>query len=294
MSASSRTLPIAGMAYAIAAMACFAVLDTTNKFLIASVPLLMVLWFRYAFQALASTAVMWSRNGMTMFQTQNFQLQMVRGLLLMMCSLLGFTSLKYMPVAEFTAFIMLTPLVVTALARFVMKEQVSGLRWLFVSGGLVGALLIVRPGGSMDTSHAWLPLSLVLSNAVFQILTSHMAKTESPVTMHLYTGWVGAIMASVMVAWGAWTTELSPFEWGLMIVIGCAGTFGHYLLILAFSRASAASVTPFLYSGIAFATFAGWLVFAHMPDFWACMGMVLIALCGLGAAWLSNREHRAS
>ena len=205
---------------------------------------------------------------------------------------LGFTSLRYMPVAEFTAFVMLTPLVVTALARFVMKEQVSGLRWLFVSGGLVGALLIVRPGGSMDTSHAWLPLSLVVSNALFQILTSHMAKTESPVTMHLYTGWVGAIIASVLVLWGAWTTDLTHFEWELMVLVGCAGTFGHYLLILAFSRAPAASVSPFLYSGIAFATFAGWLVFAHVPDLWARMGMLLIALCGIGAAVLSHHEHR--
>jgi len=192
-------LPLAGIAYAVLAMACFAVLDTTNKFLIASVPLLMVLWFRYAFQAVASTAVMWPRSGMTMFQTHNIRLQMLRGLLLLMCSVLGFTSLRYMPVAEFTAFVMLTPLVVTALARFVMKEQVSGLRWLFVSGGLVGALLIVRPGGSMDTSHAWLPLSLVVSNALFQILTSHMAKTENPLTMHLYTGWVGTTIASFMV-----------------------------------------------------------------------------------------------
>lgn len=286
-------VPLAGMTYAILAMACFAVLDTTNKFLIASVPLLMVLWFRYAFQAVASTAMMWPRSGMTMFQTQSFRLQIVRGLLLLMCSVLGFASLKYMPVAEFTAFIMLTPLVVTALARFVMKEQVSLLRWLFVSGGLLGALLIVRPGGSMDTSHAWLPLSLVVSNALFQILTSHMAKTESPVTMHLYTGWVGALIASGLVGLGAWTTDLTPFEWVLMCLIGCAGTLGHYLLILAFSRAPAANVTPFLYSGIAFATFAGWLVFAHVPDHWARMGMLMIALCGLGAGWLSQREHRS-
>ena len=293
MSSTARQpLPLAGIAYAVLAMACFAVLDTTNKFLIASVPLLMVLWFRYAFQAVASTAVMWPRNGMTMFQTHNIRLQMLRGLLLLMCSVLGFTSLRYMPVAEFTAFVMLTPLVVTALARFVMKEQVSGLRWLFVSGGLVGALLIVRPGGSLDTSHAWLPLSLVVSNAAFQILTSHMAKTESPVTMHLYTGWVGAIIASVLVLWGAWTTDLTDFEWELMVLVGCAGTLGHYLLILAFSRAPAASVSPFLYSGIAFATFAGWLVFAHVPDLWARMGMLLIALCGIGAAVLSHHEHR--
>lgn len=288
---SPQPLPIAGMFFTVVAMACFAVLDTANKFLLTSVPLLMVLWFRYAFQAVASTALLWPKRGMSMFKTQSLRLQLLRGLLLMVCSTLAFVSLQYMPVAEFTAFIMITPLVVTALARFVLKERVSLWRWGFVTGGLIGALLIVRPGGSVDSSHAWLPLTLVCLNAMFQILTSHMAKTENPISMHLYTGWVGAGLATGLVMMGAWTTDITPFEWELMCLIGLTATLGHYLLILAFSRAPAASVTPFLYSGIAFATFAGWLVFAHMPDLWARLGMVLIALCGVGAAWLSHREH---
>jgi drug/metabolite transporter (DMT)-like permease len=70
------------------------------------------------------------------------------------------------------------------------------------------------------------------------------------------------------------------------------GTLGHYLLILAFAKAPAVTITPFLYSGIAFATFGGWLVFSHVPDRVAVLGMLLIALCGLGAGWLSHREHQ--
>ena len=80
----------------------------------------------------------------------------------------------------------------------------------------------------------------------------------------------------------------------VMCVIGFAGTLGHYLLIVAFSRAPASSVSPFLYSSIAFATLAGWLVFSHIPDLWATLGIMLIALCGLGAGWLSQREVPAS
>lgn len=293
MSDRPHKLAFAGMAYAVAAMACFAVLDTTNKYLIASVPLLMVLWFRYLFQAVATTAVMWPRRGMRMFHTHSYKLQMVRGLLLLICSVLGFASLQRMPVAEFSAIAMLTPLVVTILARFVMKEHVSRLRWFFVIGGLMGALLIVRPGGSVHADAAWLPLVMVFSYATFQTLTSHMAKTESPVTMHIYTGWVGTAIASVLVL-GAWTTDLSPFQWLLMCVIGFAGTLGHYLLIVAFSRAPASSVTPFLYSSIAFATLGGWIVFSHIPDQLATLGILLIAMCGLGAGWLSRREHHAS
>lgn len=290
---SSSPVMKAGMAYAVLAMASFVVLDTTNKFLFATVPLLMVLWFRYMFQALITTAVLWPQRGMTLFRAHNVKLQILRGVLLLLCSGLAFLCLLRMPVAEFTAINMLTPLVVTLLAHFVLKEHVSRLRWLFVSGGLLGALLIVRPGGSLDIQWVWMPLTLVLINALFQILTSHMAKTETPVTTHAYTSWVGALITSLMV-YLAWTTELTAFEWGLMCLSGVAGSVGHMLLIVAFTRAPASNVTPFLYSGVAFATVAGWLVFSHVPDTLALLGMGLIVCCGWGAAWLSHREVTAS
>lgn len=284
---------LTGMLYAVIAMACFAVLDTTNKFLLASVPMLMVLWFRYTFQAVATTALMLPRKGRVVFQTHAFKLQIIRGLLLLTSSFLAFGSLIRMPVAEFSAIAMLSPLTVTILARFVLKEHVSKLRWVLVSGGLVGALLIVRPGGSMDASHAWIPLMMVLSYSCFQILTSHMAKTETPETMHIYTGWVGTLVSTCLVL-SAWTNELTSFQWMLLFLIGGVGTLGHYLLIVAFARAPASRVTPFLYSGIAFATLTGWVVFSHIPDPIALTGMALIALCGLGAGWLGHREHARS
>ena len=287
------SVTLTGILCAVTAMACFAVLDTTNKILVAGVPLLMILWVRYMFQAIATSAMMLPKRGLAIFNTGHIGLQMLRGLLLVACSLLAFVSLQRMPVAEFTAIGMLTPLAVTLLARFVMHEHVSPLRWVFVVGGMLGAMLIVRPGGSMSPEDAWLPLVMVMSYACFQTLTSHMAKTENPMTLHFYTGLVGAVVASVLVL-GWWTTDITPLQWLQLCLVGTMGTLGHYLLILAFAKAPAVTITPFLYSGIAFATFGGWLVFAHVPDRVAVLGMLLIALCGLGAGWLSHREQQAS
>ena len=193
------SVTLTGILCAVTAMACFAVLDTTNKILVAGVPLLMILWVRYMFQAIATSAMMLPQRGLAIFNTSHIGLQILRGLLLVACSLLAFVSLQRMPVAEFTAIGMLTPLAVTLLARFVMHEHVSPLRWVFVLGGMVGAMLIVRPGGSMSPEDAWLPLVMVMSYACFQTLTSHMAKTENPMTLHFYTGLVGAVLASVLV-----------------------------------------------------------------------------------------------
>ena len=52
----------------------------------------------------------------------------------------------------------------------------------------------------------------------------------------------------------------------LIVLLGLLGTFGHLMLIRAYMRASAPVLTPYLYTQIAFATLAGWLVFKHVPD----------------------------
>jgi drug/metabolite transporter (DMT)-like permease len=214
---------------------------------------------------------------------------LIRGLLLFGCSFFGFKSLEHVPVAEFTAIGMLTPLLVTVLAQFFMKERVSLVRWGLILGGLAGAVLIVRPGGSVPFHAAIYPICMVVLYAFFQILTSFMARTESPLTMHFFTGWVGTAFASILVL-GWWTSDITLLELSLMVLVGLGGTLGHYLLILAYARTSASNITPYLYSGIAFATLLGWVVFHHMPDFIAGLGITLIALCGIGSAW-SNYKN---
>lgn len=280
-----------GIALVLGAAACFSALDTTTKSISASVPLLMALWFRYAFQAIATAAVVIPLRGMRVLRTQHLPFQVLRGLLLLTSSLLAFASLRYMPVGEFTAIVMMAPLAVTLLAATVLKEHVSPLRWALVAGGFVGTMVIIRPGGESFSWAMLLPLGLVASNAWFQVLTSRMARTEDPLTTHLYTGWVGTLVASIALP-TVWTTILEPWVWAGLCFMGAMGTIGHFLLILAYRNAPAATLTPYLYAQIGFSMLGGWLVFAHLPDGWSFAGMALIALCGAAGAWVTVREAR--
>ena len=284
---------LVGILLAVAACACFASLDTTTKFISTSVPLLMALWFRYAFQAVATTLVVLPLRGMAAWRTMHPKFQCLRGLLLLGSSLFAFASLKHMPVGEFTAIVMITPLAITVLAATVLKEQVSPLRWMLVAGGFAGTLVIIRPGGEAFRWASLLPIGLVATNAWFQVLTSKLARTEDPFTMHLYTGWVGTLIASLALPF-VWAELPSAWLWAALCFMGLAATVGHFMLILAYQRAPAATLTPYLYSQIAFAMLGGWLVFRHVPDGWSLAGMALIALCGAGGAWLTVREGRRS
>jgi len=282
---------LAGVAMAVAAVACFAALDTTTKYVSASVPLLMALWFRYAFQAVATTAVVLPLRGLSALRTLHPKFQCLRGALLLATSLFAFASLKYMPVGEFTAIVMVSPLAITVLAATVLRERVTPLRWLLVAGGFAGTLIIIRPGGETFHWASLLPLGLVATNAWFQVLTSKLARTEDPLTMHLYTGWVGTLLASLALPF-AWTQLSDAWLWLALCFMGVMATVGHFLLILGYQRAPASILTPYLYAQIAFAMLGGWLVFSHVPDQWALAGMALIAVCGAAGAWLTVRESR--
>jgi drug/metabolite transporter (DMT)-like permease len=296
VSAASAQQPVphhalAGIALVIAACACFSVLDTTTKYISAWVPLLLALWFRYAFQAIATTLVILPIRGKRVLRTRHLPFQVLRGVLLLASSLFAFASLKHMPVGEFTAIVMISPLAITVLAATVLKEEVSALRWLLVAGGFAGTLVIIRPGGAAFNWASLLPLGLVATNAWFQVLTSKLARTEDPVTMHLYTGWVGTLIASLALPF-VWVQLGASWLWLALCLMGVMATIGHFMLILAYQRAPAATLTPYLYSQIAFAMLGGWLVFEHVPDRWSMAGMVMIAVCGAAGAWLTVRERR--
>ena len=284
---------LAGIALVIMAVACFATLDTTTKLLTASVPLAMTMWVRFSFQAIATTAIVLPQKGLAGLKTAHPRFQLARGLLLVTSSALAFVSLKFTPVAEFTAIVSLTPLVITVIAALKLKEKVSLLRWALVVGGFVGTLVIIRPDADDFNWPLLIPLALVGTSTGFQLLTSHLARMEDSAVTHLYTGWIGTVIASVLLPF-FWVSIESPATWLAMGLVGLMGTVGHFVLILAYKRVTPAVLTPFLYGQIVFAMLGGWLVFSQVPDAWSLFGIAMITVCGALGTWLTVRESRAS
>lgn len=284
---------MSGVLFVVLAVACFGTLDTSTKFAAASVPVFMALWLRYLFQTAVTVAVTLPRRGITILRTAHPEFQVLRGVLLLTTSSLAYFSLQHMPVGEFTAIVMVTPLAITVMAATVLKEQVSLMRWVLVAGGFAGVLLILRPGTGVFGWASLLPIGLVICNACFQVLTSRLARTDDPVTIHLHTSWTGLLITTVVVPF-VWVRIDSTLVWFALALMAAMGALGHFLLILAYQRAPASSLTPFLYAQIAFAMIGGWIVFDHLPDRWSIAGIALVGSCGAAGAWLTARESRVS
>ena len=272
--------PGRGIALAILATACFALLDTTSQYVGGVVPVMMAVWLRFLVQAGMTAAMLWPSQGRSLLVTRAPWWQLLRGALMVTSGTVAYISLQYVPVGEFTAILMLVPLVITLLAAVLLREHVSGLTWLLVAGGLTGALIVVRPKGSDLNIGMFLPLLLVVINALYQIVTSKMVKTEDPGTMHFYTGLTGLVFGTVALPW-TWAPMQDPMLWLLVGLIGVFGSLGHYFMIKGYQKAPASRITPYMYTQIAFATLAGWVVFGYAPDVWTVLGIALIAVCGV-------------
>ncbi len=294
-----------GIVFVVCAAAAFATLDTTTKYVSVAVPFAVVMWFRFGFQVLTTSAWLAHRTGTWCLASQHLRLQMYRGVLLSLSSILAFFSLKLIPVGDFTAIMMLTPLLMTVVAALAMNEQVSRLRWLLVCMGFVGAMVVIRPGHDGFTWGAVLPLVLVLTSAGFQMLTYKLAQLDDAATTHAYTGWIGFAMASsalpfvwqdAVAGWSVASVQLGVSAWivaALLLLIAVSATMGHSLLIKGYAHAPVAVLTPYLYVQIPFAVFGGWLVFAHRLDGWTLLGIVIIAISGVLGTWLTARERQA-
>jgi drug/metabolite transporter (DMT)-like permease len=261
------------------AIACFALLDTISQFVGNLVPVLMAIWLRFAVQTGMTVALLLPRQGRSLFVTRAPGWQLLRGGLMVTSATMAYLSLQHIPVGEFTAILMLVPLAITLLAAPLLRERVPALAWWLVLLGLVGALIVIRPKGSDFHGALLLPFALVAVNALYQIVTSKMVKTEDPGTMHFYTGLAGLVGGTVALPW-SWALLESMQLWLLTGLMGVLGSLGHYFMIQAYQRAPASMLTPYMYAQIGFATLAGWVVFGHAPDVWTVLGIALIAISG--------------
>ena len=293
----TRTRPLLGVALIVLMAAGFAGMDTGVRWLAGVFPVLLMLWLRYAFQAVVM-ALWLARSPPGSFHAAHPRFQLLRGSLLLFTSAMIFFGLQHMPVAELTAINMLAPLLVTLLAAWLLHEAVSRLRWALVWGGLLGAIIVIRPGSGVFGWAVLFPLAGAFTYAAFQVLTSRMSALDNPYTTHFWTGLTGMLIVTPLLLWNAGdmlaaARAAGSAQWAVLALVAALGTTGHLLLILALGMAPTATLMPFVYTQIPLATALGWWVFGRLPDAVAWLGMAVIMACGAASAWLNLRSRNA-
>ncbi|KRW57715.1 DMT family transporter [Pseudomonas sp. TTU2014-080ASC] len=265
--------------------------DGLSKYLTQIYPVFFIVWARYLAQTVMMTAMFAPRMGKRLITTQAPKLQFARAMCLVGVSLFIFSALMFIPLGEATAVIFLSPVVVILISAFVLKEKISLGVWASVAGGLLGVMIIVRPGGDLFTPAILLPVAAAICFGTYHVLTRRLSGIDHPVASNYISSIIGTLVMSVFLPW-VWVVP--SFEHALAIVsLAALAMGGHLCLTNAYHHASAATLAPFTYSQIIFATLLGMIIFGHVPDWGGMLGMAIIIISGVCLAIGKARDrHR--
>ena len=286
VSPSARN-PLHGIGFMIFMTICFSSLDASAKYLSNELPLLMVLWGRFVFNFLVVTLFFLRGAPADIIHTQNIKLQILRSILLVASGVTFWGALMFLPLADCVVIAFVSPLLVTMLSAPLLGESVGTHHWRAVISGLVGVMVVMRPGIAIFDWVSILPLITALFYAGVQISTRILGRTDGALTTLLYSSAGGVIMCTIGVLF-FWVTP-SLEQWLVLVWLGFLGAVGHYFMIKAFEIAPASLLAPFDYTTLIWATLLGFVIFGDLPDGWTVMGAIIIMSSGL---YLIRRESR--
>jgi len=266
----------------------FALLDGSAKWLVGTMPVIMVVWLRFATHVVVAGAVLFPLKGLALVKTSHWRWHLVRALMFMAMTGINFWALQYLQLTVTSSIFFSVPLIIALASASFLGEKLAPGKWIAIITGFAGVLVIVRPWGA--EFHPAMLASVVnaLLYAVFMMMTRRLAAYDSPETIQ-YLPAVGAAIGLAPFAIAAWETPDGWLEWTVACLMGVLGGLGHYLLALAHRYAPASVIAPFLYQQVIYMALFGYLVFGDVPSTWVWLGAAVVIGSGL---YVFSREQR--
>jgi drug/metabolite transporter (DMT)-like permease len=287
MSQPIPAAPARAITLTIAAILCFGLMDVSVKAVSPITGTLPALWARYAGQMII-VAVLVAPRLRHVARTNHLALQITRSLLLMLATFFFFMALARIGLAEATAVMLMNPLLITLGGALFLGEALGARRVGAIVVALIGALIVIRPGGEVFQPAALLPLVAAFCFASYTLITRRLGPGEDVWTSLFYTGIVGSVILTAIMPFHV--TVLNWQAAALLMLIAAFGTAGQLMLIRALSVAEAGLLAPFNYTALVFAMIWGLVLFGEMPDGWTLLGALVIASAGI---YVWHRETRA-
>ena len=278
--------PFRGIALILASTVFLGTSDVTAKYLSTTLPSIEIAWIRFLVFALVMTPAMLPGSPLYALPTGRLGLQLMRGAALLGSSLLFISGLRFLPIAEASATGFVSPLFVTALSIVLLGESVGLRRWLATAVGLIGVLIILRPGSNAFHPAALFPIVSALAWAATLVMTRMMSGSERAITTMTYSAITGVAILSAMVPL-VWV-QPSWHDIFFGILIGITSTAGQWIVVLAFRYADASVLAPFSYTQRVWVSVLGFFVFGEVPDIWTIAGAAVIVASGL---YTAHRER---
>lgn len=278
-----------GVMFVMAAVFLFASADTLNKYLVELYPVSFVLAGRYIVNVVLLAIIMLPRHGRNLWRTERTGWVLLRGVVLALASLTMGLALQRMPVGETVAIIYLAPILVMLLSGPILHEKVHPAAWFGAVLAFGGVLLVMRPGGGLDTFGVIFALMNAALSTAYHLMTRVLARSESTMSMLFHVALVGAVIFMAMASQALPPKMPTPLDLTLIAVMGGLATGGHLLFTVAYREGPPALLAPVNYLHLVWAALLGWVAFDHIPAPLSLLGMAMVLAAGAAVAVRAGR-----
>jgi drug/metabolite transporter (DMT)-like permease len=286
--AAPQASPVKAMIFMLAAVAGYALVDASAKWLTAGYGVVQILFFgRIVGPVFALWLAHRHGNGWADIRTRRLPLHIVRTVIAL-CSIgTYFIALKLLPLAEAISIGFSAPLFMAILSIPLLGEKVGPRRWAAILVGFVGVIVIIRPGMVPLGWGAVAALGSGILYAFGLIISRKLAATESLASLMFWFSVLGLMM----------TGALLPFDWRMPVaedllpiaIVAILTTIAQLFLTQAFRYGEVSLIAPLEYTALVWGSFYGWLIWGELPDALVFVGAGIMIASGI---YLIHREHR--
>ena len=270
---------------AVSATLFFSSSDTISKYLSSGLPIAEFMWIRYVILLVFALVLAGRRPGLAI-RARSPGLQIVRALTGVASGLLFVHGVRQMTMAQATTISFLSPLLVTILSIPLLGETVGARRWAAVAAGLLGMIVVVRPGLDDFQPATVFGASSALCWALALVITRKLSLTDTSRTTLLWSAGIGTLILTAILPFQAVWPSFGQL--GLSLLMGVLAAGGQWLVILAHRVAPASLLAPFFYGQLIWSAALGLAVFGNLPDRWTLAGAAIIVASGL---YTAHRER---
>lgn len=291
---SSPQNPAGGMALMAFCMVVLPLMDAIAKYMATFEGMSpgQVTFYRFFFQ-LVCTLPLLAILGGSIFQAKRPWMNLLRGALHAAASLMFFTAVKYMPLADVFAIYFVEPFMLTMMSALFLGDKVGWRRWLAIAVGFGGAMIVIQPSWEIFGWTALLPVACAFLFTLYLFLNRAIGDADSPLTMQAIAGVGGTLFmgAALLVGNGLGQVDFeislpaSSLGLILLILLGSISGYIHLLVVRAFRMAPLSLLAPFQYFEIISATILGYALFGDFPTPSKWLGILIIIASGLFIIW---------
>jgi drug/metabolite transporter (DMT)-like permease len=278
-----------GILYMLGAMLVFSILNAIVKDTTMRYDPIQLVFFRCFFASIPCAIFMFVKGGWILPSPLEWKIHLKRAFLLPIGLLILFLGIGKVPLSVSMALYFSATLFLVILSYPILREKVGLIQWIAVALGLVGVLIIAKPGGEVFHFGALFVIIGAFMESAYNLYGRLLSATYNSFMLTFLGSLLPALVIFLALPFVWITPDFSG--WIALISLGLGGGLGQLCVTFAYRHAPAGTLAPMIYSAMLWSILLDVILYENWPTQSLLLGCGIIITSGLIIVFSESRTR---